>query len=68
MLKDRIVPGLSANSNPEHIAELLLRIMPDVGMCLVSHKDLANNINLNVMGKRILQRWKFQQMISLRKV
>ena len=50
MLKDRIVPGLSANSNPKHIAEVLLRIMPDDGMCLVSHKELANDINLNVMG------------------
>ena len=52
MLKDRIVPGLSANSKPEHIAEVLLRNMPDDGMCLVSHKDLANNINLNVMRKK----------------
>ena len=52
MLKDRIVHGLSANSTPEDIAETLIRIMPDDGVCLVSHKVLANNINLNFMGKK----------------
>ena len=36
MFKDRIVPGLSANSTPEDIAETLMRIIPDDGVCLVS--------------------------------
>ena len=51
ILKERIVPGLSANSTSEHISETLMGMMPDDGMLLVSHKDLANNINSNVMRK-----------------
>ena len=52
MLKDRVVPGLSVNSTPDDIADVFLKVISDNGVCLVSHKSFANEINMCIMEKK----------------